>query len=65
MVTAAEAVRLVEDREQRARWWKQLRALTLAIPELDGCFIDSHELGRVYGTAMGLLTLATLPAEGA
>ena len=29
----------------------------LAIPELDGSFIDSHELGKSYGTAMRLLTL--------
>jgi hypothetical protein len=29
----------------------------LAIPEIDGSFIDSHELGKCYGTAMALLTL--------
>lgn len=32
--------------------------IILALPELDGCFVDSHELGRVYGTAMALLSLA-------
>lgn len=31
------------------------RALLLAIPEIDGTWIDSHELGRSYGAAMGLL----------
>jgi hypothetical protein len=33
------------------------RAIALAIPEIDGAWVDSHELGRVYGTAMALLTL--------
>jgi len=26
--------------------------IVLQIPEIDGCWVDSHELGRVYGTAM-------------
>ncbi|MCP3914329.1 MAG: hypothetical protein GY711_02100 [bacterium] len=30
------------------------------IPELDGSFVDSHEFGRSYGTAMALLTLGNL-----
>ena len=34
------------------------RKLVLEIPEFDGCWVDSHELGRVYGTAVALLTLA-------
>jgi hypothetical protein len=33
------------------------RAFVLATPEFDGCWVDSHELGRTYGTAMALLTL--------
>lgn len=33
------------------------REIVLQIPEFDGCWVDSHELGRVYGTAMALLTL--------
>jgi hypothetical protein len=33
------------------------REIVLVIPEFDGCWVDSHELGRVYGTAMALLTL--------
>jgi hypothetical protein len=33
------------------------RELVLATTEIDGCWVDSHELGRVYGTAMALLTL--------
>jgi hypothetical protein len=33
------------------------REIVLSIQEIDGCWVDSHELGRVYGTAMALLTL--------
>ncbi|MCA8970194.1 MAG: hypothetical protein KDC95_10435 [Planctomycetes bacterium] len=40
-----------------AKWRQQLRDQILAIPEFDGVFVDSHELGRCYGTAMALLSL--------
>jgi hypothetical protein len=33
------------------------RQIVLETSEIDGCWVDSHELGRVYGTAMALLTL--------
>ena len=33
------------------------RKIVLDTQEIDGCWVDSHELGRVYGTAMALLTL--------
>jgi hypothetical protein len=36
---------------------KRFRAQLLAIPEWDGSFVDSHELGKSYGTAMALLIL--------
>ena len=35
----------------------KFRAQILAVPEWDGSFIDSHELGKSYGTAMALLIL--------
>ncbi len=35
-----------------------LRSLVVSLGEIDGGFIDSHELGRSYGTAMALLCLA-------
>ena len=31
--------------------------LVLSLPEIDGSFVDSHEMGKSYGTAMALLTL--------
>ena len=37
----------------KARFLQMLRD----IPEIDGSFVDSHEFGRAYGTAMALLTL--------
>jgi len=34
--------------------------LVTGFPEIDGSFIDSHELGKSYGTAMALLVLKNL-----
>ena len=53
---ASETVRLLPAEEQAAHWPKFV-ALLQQIPELDGSFLDSHEFGRSYGTAMALLTL--------
>lgn len=56
----AEAIAAVDDPEVRATMATALRARVLALPEFDGCFVDSHELGRGYGTAMALLCLHRL-----
>ena len=53
---ASEVVRLLPKEEQDAQWQRFLQLLQ-QVPELDGSFLDSHELGRSYGTAMALLTL--------
>ena len=63
MLGRAEATRFVEDAAQRDVWRAQQKKLVLDLPEFDGCFVDSHELGRAYGTAMALLCLAAL-ADG-
>ncbi|MEC7584329.1 MAG: hypothetical protein VYE77_08425 [Planctomycetota bacterium] len=60
MLGRAEAVMQVADKEQRDAWRDQQRQLVLDLPEFDGVFVDSHELGRCYGSAMALLCLATL-----
>jgi hypothetical protein len=39
------------------------REIVLSTQEIDGCWVDSHELGRVYGTAMALLTLKVCEAR--
>jgi hypothetical protein len=53
---ASETVRLLPPEVQKVQWQRFL-ALLQQIPEIDGSFLDSHELGRSYGTAMALLTL--------
>lgn len=53
---ASEVVELLPEGEQQPHRARFL-ALLQQIPELDGSFLDSHELGRSYGTAMALLTL--------
>ena len=53
-----EAIGKIKDEALRKKMAKQQRDIIMALPEIDGCFVDSHELGRVYGTAMALLSLA-------
>lgn len=55
MLGRAEAIRRL--RENRDALLAKQRDLVLAITEIDGAFVDSHELGKSYGTAMALLTL--------
>jgi hypothetical protein len=43
---------------------KALLDLVTGFPEIDGSFIDDHELGKSYGTAMALLVLKNLVTEG-
>ncbi len=50
---AAMALDEAKRKEHQAKFLDQM----LAIPEIDGSFIDSHELGKCYGTAMALLVL--------
>lgn len=52
-------VRLPAD-ATRAELLKAQHRLVLDLPEFDGAFVDSHELGRCYGTAMALLCLDAL-----
>ena len=59
---ASETARLLPAEEQPAQWQKFV-ALLQQIPEMDGSFLDSHELGRSYGTAMALLTLRNATRE--
>ena len=54
----SEAISEIENGDVRKRLQQDQRKIVLSLPEIDGCFVDSHELGRCYGTAMALLTLA-------
>jgi hypothetical protein len=58
MQARSEAIHLIDDAPTRQRFSQAQLKLLLALPELDGCFVDSHELGRCYGTAMALLCLS-------
>ncbi len=58
MQARSEAIELISDVAIRNDYSKQQLRLVLALPELDGCFVDSHELGRCYGTAMALICLS-------
>jgi len=60
MRSRAEALTFMTDADGQKKFAAEHRQLVLDLPELDGCFVDSHELGRCYGTAMALLTLAML-----
>ena len=55
MRSRCEAIKFVANESRRAKFVAQQQALMMGLPELDGCFVDSHELGRVYGTAMALI----------
>ncbi|HEB52055.1 MAG TPA: hypothetical protein ENI87_02245 [bacterium] len=56
----AEAIARIEDRAVRRTRARDLHGLLVDLPEFDGCFVDSHELGRCYGTAMALLCFDVL-----
>ena len=62
MRSRCEAIKHVADETQRAKFAKEQHALIMGLPEVDGCFVDSHELGRVYSTSMALICFDLLDA---
>lgn len=60
MQSRAEAIQTLSNREVQKASAEQHRQLVWALAEIDGCFVDSHELGRCYGTAMALLSMSLL-----
>ena len=58
MRSRTEAMAAIADAELRRELMSKQQAIVMSLPEIDGCFVDSHELGRCYGTAMALLCLA-------
>lgn len=57
MHARSEAIASIQDSKLRGQFAQKQLNLVLGLPELDGCFVDSHELGRCYGTASALLCL--------
>ncbi|MEE9390888.1 MAG: hypothetical protein V3W41_00105 [Planctomycetota bacterium] len=43
--------------DKKRAWKKKMREIIRSTHEADGAWIDSHEIGKSYGTAMGLITL--------
>ncbi|MBI4563110.1 MAG: hypothetical protein HY716_00245 [Planctomycetes bacterium] len=41
----------------------RLFEIIVSIPEIDGTFIDGHEMGKPYGTAMALLSIQALDSK--
>jgi hypothetical protein len=55
---SCEAARALPDEAKKKEHLAKFRAQVMSIPEWDGSFLDSHELGKSYGTAMALLILS-------
>jgi hypothetical protein len=53
----ALAIDALSDQAKKRALFDQERRGICGIAEIDGRFVDSHELGKPYGTAMGLLSL--------
>ncbi|MFT7619204.1 MAG: hypothetical protein ACI97A_002854 [Planctomycetota bacterium] len=63
MFHTTEAINALPQNEQ-AEHRRKLHQLLVELAEIDGSFIDSHEIGKSYGTAMGLISLkAVMPAK--
>lgn len=58
VLARCEALRLMPEGEKRTERAQVLQKSILDLAEVDGAFVDSHELGRVYGTACALLALS-------
>jgi hypothetical protein len=55
-----EAIGALPEGAARRKSAARQRELLIALPEFDGAFMDSHEIGRCYGTGMALWCLAML-----
>ena len=64
MLTRSHAIAAIDDVATRKTFVEKQLGLMLGLPEFDGRFIDSHELGKPYGTSMALVVwkLCSAPA---
>ncbi len=60
LLARTEAMAAMPEGSARASVVKQQHAQLLGLPEFDGAFMDSHEVGRCYGTGMALWCLGIL-----
>ena len=63
MRARCEAISSVQDVATKKTLAVQQLQIVKKLPEIDGCFVDSHELGRCYGTAMAMLCLANIESQ--
>ena len=56
MFHTTESVKVLPAADRERHEARLLKYIT-TLGELDGSFVDSHEMGKGYGTAMGLLSL--------
>ena len=59
----SEALKIY-DGDRKTQWRSKLTELLFDIHEADGSWIDSHEVGKTYGTAMGLTVLKQCIDDG-
>lgn len=52
-----QAIEQLPESATKQRFQQQLEKIVISKSEIDGCFVDSHEIGRCYGTAMALMCL--------
>ena len=52
-----QAIDLLPESPTKTKFAQQLEAIVISKSEIDGCYVDSHEIGRCYGSAMALLCL--------
>lgn len=60
MLARTEAIAAMPKSEARDRAVERQHAQLMGLPEFDGVFMDSHEVGRCYGTGMALWCFAAL-----
>ena len=60
LLARTEAIAALPEGAARSRAVQDQHAQLLGLPEFDGAFMDSHEIGRPYGTGMALWCLGTL-----
>ena len=60
LLARTEAIAALPKGAARKRSATDQHKQLMSLPEFDGVFMDSHEIGRCYGTGMALWCLATL-----
>ncbi|MCH2105479.1 MAG: hypothetical protein MK291_02410 [Planctomycetes bacterium] len=60
LLARTEAIAALPKGAARGRVAKDQHEQLMGLPEFDGVFMDSHEIGRAYGTGMALWCLGTL-----